>query len=893
MHPMPGRPLTARRVVALALPLLLAAGLTAAGPATAAVAAPVAGAQTSGDAMFPNVGNGGYDALDYDVAIAWTPGATLAASTIEATSTMTARAEGELSSFSLDFEGLVVDTVTVNGQPAAWERVTDAASITFKLVITPATPVTGEFTTTVTYHGVPSRHVDADGSFEGWNVTADGATMLGQPVGTMTGYPHNNTPADKATYTFTLDIPTTITNAAGTSAAAAVSNGELVAQTPSADGTRTTWVWDQREPMASELAIISIGKYDVITSSVTLTDGRVIPAWSFMDSALSETNKTTIRGRVGQLETIIRNLETLYGPYPGNSTGVVVDTVPSGISYALETQDRSFFPSTGSVAGNTLIHELVHQWYGNHVSPTTWTDIWIAEGMATWGPAYYNSSEGFGTGNPSERTYFTSWNGTAATSANWRTPPGAQTSSATLYGYQTYTRSAQFWAALRVAIRDEAYFALIEEWQVRYAGTSRTGADLLALAEELSGRDLDAFYQDWILDGDKPAWPDKVDVTLTAAAGAEPVQRGDEVTYTLSATNVGYGPLNASVVEVDAASLLESATIDPEGLPAGLTLEGTTLTWAVPVTPASTTPPAAPVTTTFTATIADDASGGTVAASAEVTTLGGDCVACDTSLAVDEYPVDASSPVVSGTPQVGAALTAVTDGWTEGTAFAYQWLVDGEPVEGATERTFVVPASAVGREVSVAVTGSADGYLSEERTSEPVGPVEPAVLTAAAPIVSGTPQVGEELTAVTDGWTAGTAFSYAWLADGEPVDGATERTFVVPATAVGLDVSVTVTGSADGYATEQRTSEPVGPVVAAAVEPEPSEPTPSVPAPSAPAPSAPAPSAPAPTGGADDALPVTGADDAGAALPWALALLLAGASLVAVGSGRRRRAARA
>ncbi len=77
----------------------------------------------------------------------------------------------------------------------------------------------------------------------------------------MAGYPHNNTPADKATYTFTLDVPTILNNVAGTApgTAAAVSNGELVAKTPSADGSRTTWVWEQTKQMASELAVISIG----------------------------------------------------------------------------------------------------------------------------------------------------------------------------------------------------------------------------------------------------------------------------------------------------------------------------------------------------------------------------------------------------------------------------------------------------------------------------------------------------------------------------------------------------------------------------------------------------------------------------------------------------------
>ncbi|MWB97773.1 M1 family metallopeptidase [Agromyces seonyuensis] len=702
-----------RRLLGLAVPLVLAAGVIAAPAAAFAADDPVDGARTSTDPMFPNVGNGGYDALDYDVRLAWTPDAAQSgqyiAGSIVATSTMTAKALQPLKSFSLDFEGLQVDSVLVNGVPAAWERDVDAAAIKFKLVVTPATPVSGEFTVAVAYHGVPSSHTDLDGSSEGWNRTADGATMLGQPIGNMTGYPHNNTPSDKATYTFGIDIPTTLNNVAGNApgAGAAVSNGELVSKTASADGTRTTWVWEQTKPMASELAVVSIGKYDVIESQVALSDGSSIPAWSFMDSALSATNKATITTRVGQLGPIIRNLESLYGPYPGKSAGVIVDTVPGGISYALETQDRSFFPSTNSVAGSTLIHELVHQWYGNNVAPTTWTDIWIGEGMATWGPAYYNSSEGFGTAaNPTELTYFNSWNNLAATSPNWSIAPGLQTDSAELYEYQTYTRGAQFWAALRVAIGDDAFFDLIREWQVRYGGTSKTGADLKALAEELSGRDLTALWQDWILESGKPAWPEKLSLSLASSPAEGFVPAGQTVSYTLTATNTGRVPLGTSVATVDVAGLLGQASIDPAGLPAGLTLDGTTLTWAVPAVAAS---PAAPqsATATFTATVKSTATGGPLTAVAKVATLGGTCVACTSTLSVPDTqrptaslvspttagPFSALSLRVDATDNLGLARivanvyqgstlvkstqTKVADGATSGTHTATVSLPDG------------------------------------------------------------------------------------------------------------------------------------------------------------------------------------------------------------------------
>ncbi len=87
----------------------------------------------------------------------------------------------------------------------------DALAIKHKLVVTPAEPVDGGFTTVVEYAGIPASHTDADGSSEGWNTTDDGATFLNQPIGSMTGFPNNNTPADKATYTIDVDIPNTIT----------------------------------------------------------------------------------------------------------------------------------------------------------------------------------------------------------------------------------------------------------------------------------------------------------------------------------------------------------------------------------------------------------------------------------------------------------------------------------------------------------------------------------------------------------------------------------------------------------------------------------------------------------------------------------------------------------
>ena len=114
-------------------------------------------------------------------------------------------------------------------------------------MVTPAAPVDGDFTVVVHYGGNPSeRGGDTAGSDEGWIPTPDGASFMNQPIGSMTGFPNNNTPKDKATYTIPVDVPAGLE---------VVSNGEPQPRSPT-ERARSTWVWNETKQMASELATI-------------------------------------------------------------------------------------------------------------------------------------------------------------------------------------------------------------------------------------------------------------------------------------------------------------------------------------------------------------------------------------------------------------------------------------------------------------------------------------------------------------------------------------------------------------------------------------------------------------------------------------------------------------
>jgi len=823
--------LAPRRTAALLTLSLVAGAIVATGGATAAYGAtdPIAGGLTSGDVLFPNQGNSGYDALHYDidlsvnVAVATTNNAVATTTFSSATTTVRAQTTGApLSSYAFDFQGsastlaaatLNVNSVTVNGEPATFSRIentttSNATTDVHKLIVTPATPVDGAFTTVVKYSGIPVRHADTDGSSEGWNATTDGATFVNQPIGAMTAYPNNNTPNDKATYTISVNAPSKLTTSAtaisanpGLKDAAVVSNGELISKTPSEDGSRTTWVWDQKKPMATMATLISIGRYDVYESDITLASGRVLHEWTFIDPAISTANQLVTQSTRSQIKPIIDFLETKYGPYPGNSVGLVTDVVPSAINYALETQDRSFFPTSADV--QTTIHELTHQWFGDAISPREWNDIWISEGTATYAEQQ-TLNEGAGSSSvDTEQSNYSAWTSNGSTSPVWTTAPAKMTLASQLFGSQSYTRGSMTLEALRTSIGSTKFAQLMSEWQSRYSGTSRSTTEFIALAEEISGRNLTAFFNTWIYTAGKPAaWPSKFN--LNVAAPTAPLAAGETGTFVVSSRNTGKVAQVGSIVTVDLTSTLDKASIGI--LPANTSLSGTTLTWTVPSTALSATS-----TIEIPVTLNADTAGATVSATARATTLGSTCIDCTASLVIGATPIAVSSvPTITGTATVGQTLTAVTGEWSEGTAFTYQWLLNGNVISGATSSTYTLEGTSAGLTLAVRVTGSNGASTPETKTSAATAAVAKATLATATPTITGTPQFGKTLTAVTDGWTPGTFFTYQWLSNGTAVsaaNGGTGPTFKPNvATQLGQTITVRVTGTKVGYTTASVTS---------------------------------------------------------------------------------------
>ena len=96
-------------------------------------------------------------------------------------------------------------------------------------------------------------------------------------------------------------------------------------------------------------------------------------------------------------------------------------------------------------------------------------------------------------------------------------------------------------------------------------------------------------------------------------------------------------------------------------------------------------------------------------------------------------------PTISGKARVGRTLTADGGTWSaESPSFAYQWMRDGAPIDGATEADYVLTTADAAASLTVAVTASADGFLdgSAESAAVTVHKVNARFYGAAKPVLS-------------------------------------------------------------------------------------------------------------------------------------------------------------
>jgi aminopeptidase N len=508
---------------------------------------PMVGSTSIGDSYYPALGNGGYDARHYTLDLA----VDVARNTIAGTVSMTALALQDLARCSLDFAGFHIAGVTVDGAVAAYSHPAR------KLLIIPEHPLAAGhvFTVTVTYAGTPTMIPTPSGD-GGWHNDGQEVYVASEPDGAEGWFPVNDHPLDKATYTFRITVPRSLM---------VVANGLPLGVT--VHGASTTYLWQERAPMASYLATVVIGRF--ASRRTTGPDG--LPLLSYYPPSLASRAQATF----APLPAMLAYFERILGPYPFDTYGTVMAATP--MSYALETQTRSLFsPAVLTYipdrAQEGIAHELAHQWFGDSVSLRTWRDIWLNEGFATYlswlwlehvGDRSYlsgvmRSQYGYLLEAPYVTTLLTHpalagrpvlqimhailrIQGVAMSDAQilqgmGRTSIAAVTGaralgffgvhpgSADALGYQemarssapampprddlfptsVYNRGAMTLQALRLRVGDPTFFRILRTYATRYRHANADTAAFIAVATAVSGQNLSAFFHTWL---DAPAAP--------------------------------------------------------------------------------------------------------------------------------------------------------------------------------------------------------------------------------------------------------------------------------------------------------------------------------------------------------------------------------------------------
>ena len=191
-------------------------------------------------------------------------------------------------------------------------------------------------------------------------------------------------------------------------------------------------------------------------------------------------------------------LSGLYGPYPFESVGGIVDWAPN-VFFALETQTKPNYDVLPDEL--TIVHELAHQWFGDALVLDHWSDMWLNEGFATWSEWIWTESHGGQTAQ--ER--FDELYDTPEDSSLWSPAPDALPGPADLFGTPVYDRGAMTLQALRDKIgSDTTFFNILRTWYAENRYSNVTTEEFIATAERVSGRQLDRLFDVWLFQEGRP-----------------------------------------------------------------------------------------------------------------------------------------------------------------------------------------------------------------------------------------------------------------------------------------------------------------------------------------------------------------------------------------------------
>jgi hypothetical protein len=393
---------------------------------------------------------------------------------------------------------------------------------TTKLVITPAQPIPAGTTykVSIAYVGQPGIRSNPSLGNEGWfknnSPAGEGAMVTDEPSGTMAWMPLNNQASVKPTY----DIHTT-TNydpTPGVQNRVAIGNGRLVSTVVNApdanfpSGGSRTFNWHSTEPVASYLVENSVGHFDMSERQATAGD---VLYYEFQSSNIAAAKKLSNQAIMDTQEDLTHLAEDqVNGPFQFNANGVVVAS-PSA-SFEEEMQTKIVFVGS-SITAQTLMHENMHQWWGDAVSYDEPKYTFFKEGYADFSEWLYLARIAGRAAGPDgsaaynaafEASIVARFNSTSryntTSTSFWGVAPDNPSSGNLFSTANTYTRPGMAYAALRYILGPANFKAASTEIQSSYRFGSISPPEQIVIYKKYMPNKspacmnkLDAFFKQW------------------------------------------------------------------------------------------------------------------------------------------------------------------------------------------------------------------------------------------------------------------------------------------------------------------------------------------------------------------------------------------------------------